>query len=134
MAFTFTASSVAGTSAAAGATSGGVTPWYRILERTNASSFILSGTFVATIQPEYSNAPDFDKSSDFVVDAASYQAPTLRALPVGVADYVRFRCSAYTSGSPKISMAKALNPGGAPFSIQEDAKKTPAPSSVGPNN
>lgn len=134
MAFTFTGTAAPGTSAAAGAIAGGVTPWYRLFERANASSFHLTQTFVATIQPEYSNCPDFDKGADFGIDADSYQVPTVRALPIGIGDFVRFRCTAYTSGSPKVSFAKALNPNGAPFSIQEDAKKTPAPSSVGPNN
>lgn len=134
MAFTFTGTAAPGTSAAAGAIAGGVTPWYRIYERSAANSFILSGTFVATVQPEYSNSSDFDKGSDFATDVDSYTVPTLRALPLGIGDFVRFRCTAFTSGTPKISFAKALNPNGAPFSIQEDAKKTPAPSSLGPNN
>lgn len=134
MAFTFTGVGAPGTSAAAGATAGGVTPWYRIFERVNASSFHLTGTFVATIQPEYSNCQDFDKGDDFGVDADSYTVKTVRALPVGIGDFVRLRCTAYISGSPKASFAKALNAQGAPFSIQEDSKKTPAPSSVGPSN
>lgn len=133
MSFTFTAASASG-SAAAGATSGSVTPWYRLSERSAASSFILSGTFVATIQPEYSNVPDFDKGTDYAPDAATFTVPTLRELPLGIADFVRHRCVAFTSGTPKISFAKALDPIGIARSIQEDSRKTPAPSSVGPSN
>jgi len=134
MAFTFTGTAAAGTSAAAGAIAGGVTPWYRISERSEKSSFHLTGVFVATIQPEYSNAATFDKGNDFAPDAATYSVPTLRELPLGIADFVRYRCTAFTSGTPMLSMAKALNPSGVAAVIQEDTKKTPAPSSVGPNN
>lgn len=133
MSFTFTAASSTG-SAAAGATSGSVTPWYRLSERSAASSFILSGTFVATIQPEYSNVADFDKGTDYAPDAAGYTTPTLRELPLGIGDFARFRCTAFTSGTPKLSLAKALDPRGIASSIPEDTKKTPAPSSVGPDN
>lgn len=131
MAFTFTGTAAAGTSAAANATSGGVTPWYRIGDRTAANSFILSGTFVATVQPEYSNAPSFDKGSDYATDPATYAAPTLRGLPLGIADFVRFRCTAFTSGAPKVSFAKALGADGRAYVIPEDSAKTPAPSSQG---
>lgn len=133
MAFTFTGTAAAGTSAAAGATTGGVSPWYRLSERTAASSFTLTGpvtgTFTATIQLEYSNAPDFDKGYDFNIDDTLLSAPSLRALPVGIGDYVRGRCTAYTTGSPRLRFATALDDDGRPFSITEDTKKTPAPSS-----
>jgi hypothetical protein len=129
--FTFDSSAAAGTSAAAEATSGGVTPWYRLSNRTESSSFILSGTFVGTINPEYSNSADFDKGTDYVADSNSYTVPTLRELPLGIADFVRFRCTAYTSGSPKVSLARALGVGGIPQAIGEDSKKTPSPSSAG---
>lgn len=128
MAFTFTGTAAAGTSAAAGTTSGGVTPWYRLSERSAASSWTLTGTFVATIVPEYSNAPAFDKSTDYATDAGTFTTPSLREAPLGIADFVRFRCTAYTSGSPKLSFAMALGSDGRPFSIPEDTKKTPAPS------
>lgn len=134
MSFTFTGTAAPGTSAAVGAIAGGVTPWYRLSERSASSSFILSGTFVATVQPEYSNVSDFDKGADYALDAASYTVPTLRELPLGIADFVRFRCTAFTSGTPKVSMAKALDPSGIARSIPADTKKTPAPSSVGPDN
>lgn len=127
--FTFNAAAAAGTSALAGAITGSVTPWYRLSDRTSASSLIISGTFVATVRLEYSNAAAFDKGPDFAQDANVFTEPTLRELPAGIADYVRARCTAYTSGSPVFSFAKALSSTGSPFSIPEDTKKTPAPSS-----
>lgn len=129
MPFTFTGTAAAGTSAAAGAVSGGVTPWFRLFERSAESSFHLTGTFTATIQIEYSNNPNFDKGTDYGIDETSLTLPSVRGLPVGIGDFVRHRCTAYTSGSPKLSYAKALGPDGKPFSIPEDSKVTPAPSS-----
>lgn len=128
-AFTFTGTATAGTSAPAGALSGGVTPWFRLSERSAASSFTLTGTFTATIQLEYSNAPTFDKGTDYAIDDTAFTLPTLRALPLGIADYVRARCTAYTSGSPKLSFAQALDANGRPFKIGEDSKITSPPSS-----
>lgn len=130
--FTFTSAAGAGTSAAAGAITGGVTPWYRISDRTKPSSYTLSGTFVAGIKAEFSNASGFDKGDDFVQDDGPvHDAKVLRELPVGVADFVRYRCLGYTSGAPKISHAKAIGADGAPFVIPEDTFKTPTPSSAG---
>ena len=131
MSFTFTGTAAAGTSANPGAISGGVTPWYRISDRVEASSLILSGTFVATIQIEYSNVAEFDKGSDYAIDALAITTPTLREIPLGAADYVRGRCIAFTSGTPKLSFARAVRSGGAPYTIPEDTKKTPPPSSAG---
>lgn len=127
--FLFTGTAAAGTSAANGATSGGVTPWFRIADRIAASSFLLTGTFSATISPEYSNVSAFDKGSDFGVDATVYTVPTLRELPLGIADYVRYRCTVFVSGAPKISHARAIGAGNTPLPISEQSTKTPAPSS-----
>lgn len=131
MRFTFDRATAAPGSAAAGATSGGVSPWVRLSGRKVPSSLIIAGTFVATLGLEYSNNPDFDKGSDFATDAASYNAPTLRELPLGIATFVRVRCTAYTSGSPILSFAEAIGTNDAPFVLPEDSKKTPAPSSAG---
>lgn len=129
MTFTFTGTAAAGTSAVAGAISGGVTPWYRLSERTAESSFTLTGTFTATIQLEYSNATAFNKGNDYAIDDTVLDEPSLRALPVGIGDYVRGRCTAFTSGSPKMSLARALGADGRPFTIAEDTKLTAPPSS-----
>lgn len=129
-AFTFTAAAATG-SAAVGAVTGAVTPWYRLYERTNASSFHLTGTFVASIKPEYSNSQAFDKGTDYTPDDSTFASPTVYALPLGIGDFVRFRCTAFTSGSPKVSLSRALGADGTPMSISEDTVKTPAPSSAG---
>lgn len=129
MPFTFTGTASAGTSAAAGAVSGGVTPWYRLFERSAESSFHLTGTFTATVQLEYSNNAAFNKGTDYAIDETTLTLPSVRGLPIGIGDFFRARCTAYTSGSPKLSFAKALGPDGKPFSIPEDSSVTPAPSS-----
>lgn len=131
MAFTFTTTAAAGTSAPAGATSGGVTPWFRIYERIAPSSFIIAGTFVATIQIEYSNNQSFNKGTPEAIDPLPITAPTLRAYPLCIADFVRYRCTAFTSGAPTLSHAKALDAHWHPFDIPEDTNKTPPPSSLG---
>ena len=129
MAFTFTGTAAAGTSAVQGATSGGVTPWYRLWERTTASGVHLTGTFTATIQLEYSNAETFDKGADFAIDSTPFTTPNARAMPLGIGDYVRGRCTSFTSGTPKLSFSRSLGDDGRPFKICEDTKVTPAPSS-----
>lgn len=131
MRFNFTGVGAPGTSALSGAVSGGVSPWCRISERTHASSYLLTGIFVASIQPEYSNNPEFDKGSDFAPDPQIDSVPALRELPIGIADFVRWRCTAYTSGTPVLSTAKALSANGSPVVLSEDTSKTPAPSSQG---
>lgn len=93
---------------------GGDSPWYDISQITDAFSYLVTGTFNATISLRYSNndgtpgSRQTTKGTDYVTDPQTHTAPDgPREIPPGVAKYIQFAATAYVSGSPKVSLAKA---------------------------
>jgi hypothetical protein len=111
---------------------GSASPWYNVADLVAPVSFTLTGTFVATIVQDYSNNDSASKGDDFTIDATVYTSKEgPRQFTPGASKYTRFRCTAYTSGAPKVSWAKGRGASGAPVEIMDQSSKTPAPSSAG---
>jgi hypothetical protein len=77
-------------------------------ETTREQNFIITariaGTFVGTIAVQIAD-PDVTDADSYWVTIASYTAPTSQLVTVSASCNLRIRCTAYTSGTAKVSLS-----------------------------
>ena len=98
------------------------TEWWDISDTVRDVSLFVYGTFVGTYVIDISADRTAGTSKEYVTLSGSYTTARVIAIPAGAAQFVRVRCTVYTSGIIKATFTHGLSDDGKIYPIVTESR------------